>query len=239
MNLILTMAGKYQRFIDEGYRIPKFLLPWGEKTILETIIFELNRESTFDNIFLVANSRDELFMPHVRKVLNKINIPKSNLILIDDTPGQVHTAYEALKRIKYFDKHINSPVFFHNIDTILYKRKFENIRECFNDNDGFIDVFKSNNHTYSYVLIDKGYVQSIEEKILISNLSTSGLYGFSSSKLFLSYFDESDSYISELYKRIINDKGKIITSKPHTEKETLVLGTPSAYLSSAHMLDIL
>ena len=28
MNLILTMAGKYSRFKEEGYTIPKFLLPW-------------------------------------------------------------------------------------------------------------------------------------------------------------------------------------------------------------------
>lgn len=29
MDLFLTMAGEYSRFKNEGYQIPKFLLPWG------------------------------------------------------------------------------------------------------------------------------------------------------------------------------------------------------------------
>ena len=100
MNLILTMAGKYQRFIDEGYRIPKYLLPWGDKTILHTIIHELNKDKYFENIFLIANKRDEIYMPHVRMINRSLGIPSENLILISDTIGQVHTAYEAISKIK-------------------------------------------------------------------------------------------------------------------------------------------
>ena len=44
MNLILTMAGRYSRFVNEGYRIPKYLLPWGNKPILSEILYELNKD---------------------------------------------------------------------------------------------------------------------------------------------------------------------------------------------------
>ena len=55
MNLIITMAGRYSRFVDEGYKMPKYLLPWGDKSILNEIILELNKHSDFDNIYLIAN----------------------------------------------------------------------------------------------------------------------------------------------------------------------------------------
>ena len=50
MNLILTMAGKYSRFKNEGFRLPKFLLPWGDKSILSEILSEMSPH--FNNVYL-------------------------------------------------------------------------------------------------------------------------------------------------------------------------------------------
>ena len=54
MNLILTMAGRYSRFINEGYKIPKYLLPWGKRSILSEILSIMNHNNTFENIYVIV-----------------------------------------------------------------------------------------------------------------------------------------------------------------------------------------
>ena len=238
MNLILTMAGRYTRFVNEGYKIPKYLLSWGEKSILSEIIIELNQNEDFKNVYLIANHRDELFMPHVRKILNFLNIPKENLIIINDTAGQAETAYQAIMNIKSLTSNLNGPIVFHNIDTILYNRNFQKLPAILEQNDGFIDIFHSSNHDYSYVLVENDLVKTIVEKIVISEKATSGLYGFSSADKFLEYYTDESKYISELYQKMISNNGKIAVSTLYNESDTLVLGTPSEYLAAAYTLDL-
>ncbi len=238
MNLILTMAGRYSRFVDEGYRIPKYLLPWGSKSILSEIIYNLNKNNAFENIFLIANKRDEIYMPHVRQILKSLNIPTENLFLISDTDGQAETAYEAIKSIKNMFGKINDPIVFHNIDTILYNRSFTILPAIFNEYDGYMDIFKSSNHNYSYVLVEDETVQTIAEKIVISNTATSGLYGFSNIDKFLEFYTKNDLYISSIYQKMIENGERIATSDVYSEKDTIVLGTPSEYLTAAYILDL-
>jgi dTDP-glucose pyrophosphorylase len=238
MNLILTMAGRYSRFVNEGYRIPKYLLPWGNKPILSEILYELNKDGMFKNVFLIANKRDEIYMPHVKDILKSLNIPIENLFLISDTDGQAETAFQAIENIQNKFNEIEGPIVFHNIDTILYNRNFSNLHGLLISNDGYIDVFKSSNHNYSYVLIEDGKVQSIVEKMVISDKATSGLYGFSSVEVFYEFYSKDVLYISDLYQKMIKNGSKIVISEMHYEKDTIVLGTPSEYLTSAYILDL-
>ena len=115
MNLVLTMAGRYSRFVDEGYRIPKYLLPWGDKSIMSEIIDHLNQDDFFENIFLIANKRDVIFMPHVKKILKNKGISSKHLILIEDTRGQAETAFHAIREITANIGSIEGGIVFHNI----------------------------------------------------------------------------------------------------------------------------
>src|ERR1700748_2237691 len=99
MILILTMAGRYQRFLDEGYRLPKYLLPWGDRTVLSTILAELQRTRRFAQVLLVANHRDEVYMPHVRAIMRAHDIPPENLVLTHDTKGQAATAMVGIEAL--------------------------------------------------------------------------------------------------------------------------------------------
>ena len=237
MNLILTMAGKYARFVYEGYKLPKYLLPWGRKSILATIISELNKEQIFENVYLIASKRDEIYAAHIRDTIDSLGIPIENLFLIANTNSQTQTAYIGICEIeKRFGKD-DKPVVFHNIDTILYNRNLSSLKNNLQKYDGFIDIFKSNNHSYSYVLLDGKFVTHIEEKIVISELATSGFYGFSSGETFKKFFKGQD-YISKLYCDMIDSDRKIIVGNLHEEKDTVVLGTPSDYLTNAYILDL-
>ncbi len=238
MNLVLTMAGRYSRFVDEGYRIPKYLLPWGDKSIMSEIIDHLNQDDFFENIFLIANKRDVIFMPHVKKILKNKGISSKHLILIEDTSGQAETAFHAIREITANIGSLEGGIVFHNIDTILYKRDLSSLLDKLSSNMGYIDIFKSNNRNYSYVLVKDDRVQSIAEKIVISNNASSGLYGFSNKDHFLKYYDKNIMYFSNLYKKMIDAGESISVSELHNEKDTIVLGTPSDYLTSSYVLDL-
>lgn len=224
MNLVITMAGKYTRFRDEGYKLPKYLLPWGDRSILSEMLTQLG-STVVENVYLVANKEDEQFMGHVRKIMDAHNIPRQNLMLVNDTSGQAETAYAAVKKFQPI-----KPVVFHNADTILYKRNMAAIYCAVHEHDGFIDVFKSNNHAYSYVVEKDGRVSMISEKVLVSDLATSGLYGFASPQEFMNYYNGGQKYISEIYKEMIADGKDIRIGSVHTETDTIVLGTPQDYL---------
>lgn len=235
MNLILTMAGKAKRFADEGYKTPKYLLPWGSRTILWTILAELKKGGAFTDVFLVANHRDEAFMPHVRAIMKEHEINRANLVLVHDTKGQAETAMLGLEAALKAGKNGPTPVVFHNVDTVLYGRDVKQVAEALKKADGYVDVFGSNNRAYSYVLVDdKGKVREIAEKIVVSNLATSGFYGFASADLFKKHFDRAtDVYISSVYKKIVAGGGSVVVSEKHKETDTVVLGTPTEYLSAS------
>jgi dTDP-glucose pyrophosphorylase len=234
MNLILTMAGQYQRFAREGYKIPKYLLPWGDRTILSAILYELNKEKIFKNIYLVANQRDEAFLPHVYDVMRRQKVPLENLVVTHDTSGQVETAMVGINELSQIQNAEHAPVLFHNIDTILKNRNLLDISESLANNAGFIDVFNANNHSYSYVLVDEDKtVTDIAEKIVISNLATSGLYGFNSIETFRKFSSPRDIYISSIYKRMIEGGEKIASGEEHKELDTIVLGTPLEYMNAS------
>lgn len=51
---------------------------------------------------------------------------------------------------------------------------------------------------------------------------------------FLNYYDKETLYISEVYQKMIDDGKQIVIS----ECDTIVLGTPSEYLTSAYVIDL-
>jgi len=223
MNLILTMAGKYSRFKNEGFRLPKFLLPWGDKSILSEILSEMSPH--FNNVYLIMNQNDDDYNIHIKNIMRVYNIDTNNLISISDTNSQSETLYKGLELIN----NISGPIVIHNIDTILYNRNYKEIHHNLLNNDGFIDIFQSNNQSYSYVILNNNKITEIAEKILISDIATSGMYGFSSKDKFKLYYKEG--YISDIYKNMINKGLSITTGNKYNESNTIVLGTPHEYIN--------
>ncbi len=234
MILILTMAGRYQRFVDEGHKLPKYLLPWGDKTVLSAILSELQKDRQFAQVFLVANHRDEPYMPHVKAIMRLLGIPADHLTLTHDTKGQAATALLGVQAVEKAGLP-PQPIVFHNIDTLLYQRDIASMATALATHDGYIDVFTSHNPNYSYVLIDaQRRVREIAEKIVVSDLATSGLYGFKTAATFTDHYDaDEDLYISSVYKRMIGKGCSVITGAKHRESDTIVLGTPLEYMNAA------
>ena len=72
----------------------------------------------------------------------------NNLVILDSSESQSETVLKCLKFITV----LNGPIVIHNIDTILYNRDYQKIKAILQNNDGFIDIFSSNNPNYSYVI---------------------------------------------------------------------------------------
>jgi dTDP-glucose pyrophosphorylase len=226
------MAGLNTRFHDFGFDIPKYLLPWGDKTIITEIISELTKNYKFKQIILLANKRDIYFKETLLKSIKEIGLDETNIYYINDTNGQAHTASIGAGLCE--DKTI--PFCVHNADTIITNRDFVYIEKLLINNQAFIDVFVANSPNYCYVKFDKDKVLEISEKVQNSPFASSGLYCFQNTERYLNTFFEmskdnqgKEIYISNLMQKMLNEGDKICSNILDHKSETIVLGSPQEY----------
>jgi len=232
MNLIIPMAGKYLRFKNAGYTLPKYLLPLGNgKTIFQEIMEQLVSGYSFENIIFVANENDSQYEKEIALAIKKSGINEYNLLFIGDTKGQAETAFLGINKLN--KKRCKSKkIVIHNIDTVLYDRSMHHINELLDVYSGYIDVFNADDDKYSYVKTNSNNViTDIKEKEVISNKATTGLYVFKDLNEYEKYYKQIQTdreyYISYLYELMLLDK-KEITVNTKMEN-TIILGTPGEY----------
>jgi dTDP-glucose pyrophosphorylase len=235
--VVLCLAGTGQRFLDEGIKMPKYFLkhPKNKTSILELIIKNLQLGGCND-FLLIVNKRHKKWKDEFIKVEKNLNID-FKIYFTEDTAGQAETAYIATNLIN--DHHmdlVNLPIVFHNGDTILKNRDFRIIpNEIESGCYGLIDTFNSSLRDFSYLLKDdRGYVKDIKEKEVISNMATSGFYGFLSSAFYNKIYKDTDfsdgeRYISSVYKTMVRLGYKISNLHNNEDGDTLILGTPKDY----------
>ena len=180
----------------------------------------------------------------MQKSLSKLKLD-FELRYINDTCGQAETANIATEHIKKnnLEFYSTKPIIFFNGDTILKSRNIEELVNLLNkEAHGVIDCFNSNKNNYSYVTIDKNnFITDIKEKIVISNNATSGLYGFSSCKIYSKQYKQiiknrdNEMYISDIYKNMIINNIKIKANIENNIKKTIILGTPDEYLNHVYV----
>ena len=237
MILILTMAGKYERFRNFSYEIRKYLLPLSNRNILYYVLKNFDVKKNFDKVLLVANERDVRFLSQIQSILNEFD-SNGELIFIPDTPGQSITALKGLEHLH--QQNINDSVVIHNIDTILMNRDFSLFKDKLKKYDCVVDTFYSNNKSYSYILKEGENVVDIIEKRKISDEASSGCYGFSNITNSIKYLNKSENYyISNGIKFMIEDNKKVTFIKSDKEDETIVLGTPEEYINSMAYFDLI
>jgi dTDP-glucose pyrophosphorylase len=226
-SLVLCMAGLNTRFHDVGFDIPKYLLPWGDETIIHEIIKQLG---TFDETILLANKRDSYFKTKLVDTIKSLGLTENNIQYIGDTDGQAHTAYIGASLLKDQTK----PFFVHNADTLLLGRNFKQIESLITD--AYIDVFIANNPKYSYVRSKDGIVTDIVEKSPISPFASSGLYGFANAELYKTMYHSlsnvfvgKEMYIANLLTHMIEKGCSIGLNELNNNYQTIVLGTPQEY----------
>lgn len=238
INIVLCLAGKGQRFVDQGYKTPKFLLrdQCNQVTILSLIIKNLAL-SGVQKFFLIFNKKHRKWEDQIKHSINEYGNLDINYFFIKDTSGQAETAYQAAQIIQK-QKLLSptDPIGFHNGDTILFNRNLNSIiKKLDQDYHGAIDTFHARSNAYSYVKTSKeGTIEEMQEKKVISSMASTGLYIFKSYKTLLSYYEKTiflkkERYISEIYQTMIKQKLKIFNLHSSSKIDTLILGTPCEY----------
>ena len=230
MNLILTMAGNYQRFLDEQINVPKYLLPWSQGTILGEIINQFSNGYRWKSVIGVMASPDHRWQPIATSIIGRANA-ESVYVYGVKTNSQIATAKVALS--KHFSLK-SEKVVFANIDTVLVGRDWQYISDKLDESDGYVDVFHSGSPNYSYILSSNGMVTDIFENSIVSDHASSGLYAFADSVGLIRHLEAEPNfhYFSEAISAFIKIGKNFSHGRLHKESDTLVLGTPLEYFEN-------
>ncbi|MGJ0639125.1 sugar phosphate nucleotidyltransferase [Xenorhabdus bovienii] len=233
MNFIFTIAGKGIRFLNEGIHTPKFLLKLNDsRTILNHILSDCIFPEYSNLYFLFhrkyKNVENEIFQD-ISLLPEHVNV---SISFCDDTSGQAETVWLASQQIEN-----NAAIVIMNNDTILRDRNFYLLRKKLSEGRScYVDIFEPDEkiNALSYVKQQNSIISDIQEKIVVSDFASSGLYGFSSANLYqelycTTHFERQEKYISYVIKQALEKNIKVFSHCIHDETDTLILGTPLQY----------
>ena len=228
MIVIILLGGKGERFKNNGYTVPKPLIPIFGKPIIEWLIDNLNFDK-IDNIIIPYN--EELSKYNFEEYLkNKYLIYKFTFKLLKyETRGAAETLYDTLNdlcKLNISDQPILSldGDNFYTTD-IIKEWGGKNKIFCFED--------ISDNPIYSYVEYQDNKIINIVEKNKISNYACCGAYGFNSWKKLMDgckYVIDNDIrsnnefYISNVVKNMLENE--IFKIQLINKSKYICLGTP-------------
>ena len=192
----MPMAGRGQRFADQGYKIPKQLIEVKGKKVIEWAIQSLPYYANF--IFVVHADQNKHF--GLSDVLKKI-VPLCTIVETDTyTEGPACTALLAKNLISIDYKLIVADSDFHTIwdyDAFLDRMSREKLDAC-----AVCEYSSAPKNSY-VVLNEEGYICRAAEKEVISNISPHGIHYYRKGKQFVecaeSMIKKGTRYNNEFY----------------------------------------
>ena len=224
-NLLLPIAGRAQRFINEGYTMPKPLIMSKDKHIIDWSMSSIDT-SECNIIFAVRLEHINNFS--IDDILKSKFGEDITIVVIDRvTDGSVSTCLLAKD---YIDNDL--PLIIYTPD-VYFENQFDPSKIP-DSVDGFVLTFKANSPAHSYVELDEdGYATRTAEKEVISQNAAVGVYYYKTGKMFVKYAEEMISqnirtkgefYICPMYNQMIRDNLRV---KIDQVEKMHVLGTPT------------
>lgn len=225
-NLLVPLAGRGQRFVDEGYVVPKYMITARDRHLID---WALSSIDTHECNLIFCLRQDHINNFGVDEIFRKKFGEDIKIVIIDKiTDGSVSTCLLAKD---YIDNDL--PLYIYTVD-VHFQRRF--IPHPMENTSGQVLTFKSNNPAYSYVKTDSyGHAVLTAEKEVISNNACVGVYGFATGKLFVEYAQKmiamnlrtrNEFYITPLYNLMIQDNHKINIQEV---ERMYIMGTPEEY----------
>ena len=172
LNLVVPMAGKGQRFVDEGYTIPKAFFNVKGKPMIELVVENLALPKA--NIIFIAQEAHLNKYGHILEKYGKI-VPTKKI-----TEGP---ASSCLLAEKYLDNSL--PLLYANCDQYL-EWKPQAFLDFVEDYDGGLLTHRDTRPYSSYALLDEnGYVKKTAEKEVLGDVSSTGIYYWSKGSDFI------------------------------------------------------
>lgn len=223
--LLVPIAGKGQRFVDDGFHMPKPLIMVDDKHIIDWSFLSINKDE-YDMVFVVRKEHVYNFgMDTIlrNKFGEDIKIVETDKV----TSGTVASCLLAKDLINN-----EQPLVVYTLD-VHFQKQFS-INDVDKDSDGFILTFKANNPAYSYAELDEdGLVLRTAEKEVISENAAVGIYYFKEGSTFVKYAEEmidknlrtnNEFYVCPLYNLMIKDGLKVRTGQVD---KMYLMGTPT------------
>ena len=217
MKLIIPAAGKSTRFPDMP---PKWLLkhPTGQPMFIEAIKGLPLQD--FEAVYLtVLNNQSDY--PFLRDTLDGTGV-RHVVTTIEPTKSQSETVYETIRR-----NNITGSIMIKDVDNCFKIDAIEGNQVC---TASLYDVGKINAGNKSYVEVNKGVINNIIEKTVISSTFCVGGYSFNNAEDFvktykrLSRIPQADElYVSHIIFDMILDGATFTTNpvKDYTDWGTL------------------
>lgn len=212
--VIITMAGFGRRFLDAGYKVPKYRIVTHGRSLFSWSMLSLRSfiEAGAPFTFVVRGA-DEA-EDFIRAEAKALGISGVNVVSLDaPTDGQATTAMHARDAIG----NRAAPMLIYNIDTFVHPRALpaSAVR-----GDGWIPCFNAQGDAWSFAAADaQGRVSEVREKKRISPHATIGLYYFSSfdryADLYARHYadranmEKGEAYVAPMYNRLIDDGGAV------------------------------
>lgn len=226
LNIVIPMAGRGSRFADAGYVNPKPLIDIYGHPMIEYVTKNITPECEHRFIYICQEEHLEKY--NLDTELRRMS-SNCEIVTIDHiTEGAACTVLLAEKYIDSYDSLMiaNSDQY---VDT--------DINEYFNklgENDGLIMTMPADDPKWSFIKFDdKGYVQMVREKEVISNEATVGIYNYKHGSDFVRYAHQmidknirvnNEFYVAPVYNEMIEDGKKIVFH--NVGKNMYGLGTP-------------
>jgi len=229
MNILIPMAGLGTRFKNEGFELPKPIIEFNGKTLIEYSVSSLGIGGRY--IFVTRKYEEPNDNVLLTKKLKELSPDCIEIQLDSATRGAVETCLFARE---FIDN--DEPLIITNCDQITdwHSEDFQSFIDQ-TDLDGVIVTYTSVNPKNSFAVVEKGVVTKLVEKNPVSDIALIGLHHWKkgsdfvrSAKNLLQKFEENgrpECYISESYNYLI-EEGKIIKNFHIPTNQYISLGTP-------------
>lgn len=235
LNIVIPMAGRGQRFKDKSYRLPKPLLPIGDRRMVQVVVDNVCPKSDYRLIFLCLKEHVEEFQ--IEKWLKK-TYPGCEVIIVSTvTEGALCTVLLAEQFINTPD-----PLLIANSDQWV-NFNIENFLHLLTKQpelSGAILTVNTHDPNYSFITFGpSGTIVGVVEKQVVSDEATVGIYLFSQGQEFVADAHRmiaadlrvnGEFYVAPVYNQLLDRGGQIgILNVGRLNEDVWSLGTPGDY----------
>lgn len=229
--VVITMAGRSQRFRDAGHDGPKYKIEVHGRTLFAWSLLSLSSWLRRDVHLVLVLRQEDTAEEFVREQCAALGISSFALVELDHTTdGQATTVLAAAPRVLDPD----APLLVYNIDTHVDPAALSADRVR---GDGWLPCFPGAGAGWSFARADEdGRVVEVREKERVSDDATIGLYWFRSFRLYSELYDDAlragrgvqagERYIAPLYNDLVQRGGTVFLERIPLAA-VVPLGTPA------------
>jgi NDP-sugar pyrophosphorylase family protein len=229
-SIVILMAGEGKRFSE--FKVPKPFIENNGIPLFHLATKSFDKKDIENKFIFIMQKKHQMYYD-LKNFLDNNYLNYEIVIQNGSRNGPAETANECYDIID-----LNSDMYIVDCDQYTTFNK-EDMEESVEDMgfDGAVITFKSDDPSYSYVFYNEdGRIMGIHEKVVVSNMASSGIYFWKKAKTFFEgykNYKESNTvngeiYISSIYNSCIDNGFNFLK---YESKGTVPLGDTYKYLN--------